>query len=503
MRDSQKIKNNLIVGILGQAVALLLGILLPRLVITSYGSEMNGLLSSITNIYAYIALVEAGVAAASCQALYKPIAANDRGRMNAILAATNRYYHRTGCIYLVLILAFSMIYPLLIHSEIPFFTVLLVILFNGLGNVINYFFHGKYLILLRADGKNYVRTGVELVTNTLKQIIIIIFIKLDYNVVYVQFAAMLVSFAQMVYITCYIKKYYYWIDFSVTPDELSISQSKNVIVHEINYMITSNVDTIILTIFKTLNMVSVYSLYNLLFSAINRLLRVVRDSLEFKIAHLFHEDRDRFQDVFSVFEVYYITLSFAVFSVTNYFVLPFISLYTRDVSDAEYIIPILPLLFVLINLLSAGRYPSEAMVHIAGHFKQTQNSAAIETVINVVTSIVLVQFFGIAGVLLGTIISMLYRTGYLIRYVNRNIIYRKSGNTYLCWGVNLVLFLFTVVVNRTITVCLDSYYSIFLFCIPYAVCTVVLYFSVVSLVMKRTAHVLWEMGKSCFERKIP
>ena len=249
MTSGQKIKKNLIIGTLGQLIALVLGILLPKLVITSYGSEVNGLLSSVTNIYAYIALVEAGVAAASCQALYKPIAENDRERMNAVLSATNLYYHKTGYIYLGLIIAFAVIYPMLITTEIPFFTIVLVILFNGLGNVVNYFFHGKYLILLKADGKNYVRTGMELVTNTSKHLIKIVFIKLGYNVLYVQFVAMLVSFAQMVYITYYIKKHYGWLDLSVAPAKQSISQSKNVFVHEINYLITSNVDTVLLTVF--------------------------------------------------------------------------------------------------------------------------------------------------------------------------------------------------------------------------------------------------------------
>lgn len=499
MTSGKKIKKNLIVGTLGQLIALILGIQLPKLLITSYGSEVNGLLSSVTNIYAYIALVEAGIAAASCQALYKPITENDHKRMNAVLSATNHYYHRTGYIYLILIVVFSAVYPLLINTEIPFITVVLVILFNGLGNVINYFFHGKYLILLKADGKNYVRTGLELATNTLKQVIKIVFIKLGYDVVYVQFAAMLVSLVQMIYITYYINKNYPWIDFSVTPDKESISQSKNVVVHEINYMITSNVDTVILTVFKTLKLVSIYSLYNLLFETINRLLRVVRDSLEFKIAHLYHEDSATFQDVFSVFEVYYITLSFAVFSVANYFILPFVELYTKNVSDAQYILPLLPLLFVLINLLSAGRYPSDAMIHIAGHFKQTQKSAIIETIINISTSVVLVQYVGIAGVLLGTVISSFYRTNYLIYYVNKNIICRNSKNTYLCWGVNLLLFICSIAVNRNITVNLNSYVSIFLFCIPYSICTAVLYFGVVSLVMKRTTGIMWSMCKGWYQ----
>jgi hypothetical protein len=137
---------------------------------TSYGSEVNGLISSVTNIYACIAIVEAGVTAASCQALYKPFSEHKRNDINAILAATHKYFHKTGLIYLGAIIAFSTIYPILIHSEIPYYVVVAVILFSGIGNVINYFFHGKYLILLKADGKNYVRTVVETFTNATKHI---------------------------------------------------------------------------------------------------------------------------------------------------------------------------------------------------------------------------------------------------------------------------------------------------------------------------------------------
>lgn len=500
MNTGQKIKRNLLVGIGGQIVALVLGILLPRLIITSYGSEINGLLSSVTNIYAYIALVEAGVAAASSQALYKPIAENNREQINAVLSATNQYYKKSGFVYLVLVFLFSLGYPLIIESEIPFATIFMVIFFNGIGNVINYFFHGKYLILLKADGKQYVRTGLNLLTNTLKQIIKIAFIKFGYNVVFVQFAAMLASFAQMIYITYYINRYYGWVDIHVKPDRQSISQSKNVVVHEINYMITSNVDTILLTAFKTLKIVSVYSLYNLLFGTVDRLLRVVRDSVEFKIAHLYHTNKAKFQEVFYAFEVYYITLVFSVFSVVNYFVLPFISIYTKDVSDIEYVIPLISFLFVFIALLSAGRYPSDAMVHIAGHFKQTQNSAIIETVINIISSIILVQIAGIEGVLLGTIISSLYRTNYLIHYVNKNIIFRSSKATYICWGLNLMIFVISLAVNQAICVNLDSYASIFLFCIPYGLCSIILYFGIISLVMIRNVRIIWHILKLWYSR---
>ena len=495
MRDGKKIQYNLIMGIAGQVIALVLGIVLPKLVITSYGSEVNGLLSSVTNIYSYIALVEAGVAAASCQALYKAIARRNCDEINSVLAATNRYYHRSGMIYFGCIIAFSIIYPLLVRTEIPYHTVVLVILFNGIGNVVNYFFHGKYLILLKADGKNFVRTGLETFTNALKQVSKIVLIALGFDVIFVQLIAMLTSFAQMLYITYYIKKHYSWIDLKVEPNTAAISQSKNVIAHEVNYLITSNVDTVLLTLFKSLKLVSVYSLYHLLFETVNRLLRSVRDALEFKIAHTFHNDKPTFLKMFRAFEVYYITFAFVVFSVANYFVLPFLTLYTREVTDINYIDPVYPILFVLINLLSAGRYPSDAMIHIAGHFRQTQNSAVAETVINIVTSVVLVQRFGIVGVLLGTIISSLYRTNYLIIYVNKNIIGRSMREIYLCWGINFVVFLLTVFINRFIILNLSSYVRIFAFCVPYTAAIAVIYFVVVSVCMPQNFRYLLSIIK--------
>lgn len=478
MKDGKKIKNNLLFGIGGQLLTMLLGVLVPKLVLNNYGSEINGLLSSVTNIYACIALVEAGVAAASCQALYKAFAKNKRDAVNAVLSAANGYYHRAGMVYSVLIVAFSLLYPLLVNSEIPFFTVFLVILFNGLGNVVNFFFHGKYLFLLKADGKNYVRSGVELFTNAAKHLSKIILIALGFDVVFVQFAAMLVSFAQMIYITYYIKKNYSWIDLSVEPDYDALSQNKNVLVHDINFLITTNVDTVLLTVFSTLKLVSVYSLYNLIYNMVSRVLHTVNEALEFKIAYAYHTDRKLFLQTFKAYETYFIAFSFALYTVMNYFAMPFMALYTAGVEDIDYLMPYLPLVFALSNLLAVGKYPLLSMVYISNRFKQTQYSAIIESVINITVSIVLIQFFGIYGALLGTVASALYRAVDLIFYANKKIIERSVFSSLKCWILNFAVFALINYFNRYIIFDLSSYGKLILYCIPYALGAFALYFIV-------------------------
>ncbi len=500
MNDTKKFKKNLTLGIASHIFAIILGVVVPKLVLENYGSEINGLLSSVTNIYAYIAIVEAGVAAASCQALYKSIANQNQEQTNAILSATNKYYHRTGYIYLGLVVLFSVLYPILIKSNIPYHTIVLIILFNGFGNVVNYFFHGKYLILLKADGKNYIRTGLEMFTNVFKQVSKIVLIMFGFDVLFVQFIAMFASFIQMFYITYYMKKHYSWIDLSVKPDADSISSSKYVFAHEINYLITSNVDTVLLTIFSTLKKVSVYSIYNLLFGMINRVLRTLKDSIEFKIAYVFHKDKEHFLKIFKAFEVYYITLSFALFTVANYFILPFLSLYTKEVTDIGYTDKYLPFLFVMVNLLSAGRYSLDIAVYIAGHFKETRNSAITETVINILVSIVLLQFYDIYGVLVGTIISSLYRINYLILYVNKNIVKRSSFVTYKSWLINFVIYALLIWVNRFIIVVLDSYIKLFLFCIPYTIGVFILYFTVISISEPQSFRFVFSIVKKMIKK---
>ena len=74
----KKSLTNIAVGVFTQGCTLLLGILIPRLFILGYGSEINGLMSTINQFFGYAALLEAGVGLATMQALYKPLAFDDR-----------------------------------------------------------------------------------------------------------------------------------------------------------------------------------------------------------------------------------------------------------------------------------------------------------------------------------------------------------------------------------------------------------------------------------------
>ena len=118
MNKSRGVKN-ILFGLLSQIITLFLGLVIPRLVLVNLGSESNGLLNAIANVLSYMSLLEAGVGTATLQALYKPIAQNDRDGISRIMSATNYFYRRTGTIYFALMSVIAIAFTFLIDSEIP------------------------------------------------------------------------------------------------------------------------------------------------------------------------------------------------------------------------------------------------------------------------------------------------------------------------------------------------------------------------------------------------
>ena len=105
-KDS-RIKNNLVSSLVYQFVLITLSFLLPRLYLENFGSEVNGVLSTIKQIFTYMCLLEAGVGLATTSALYKRVGERDYKGASSVLSATNTYYIKTGIIYLVIVLIVS------------------------------------------------------------------------------------------------------------------------------------------------------------------------------------------------------------------------------------------------------------------------------------------------------------------------------------------------------------------------------------------------------------
>ncbi|TWD97410.1 O-antigen/teichoic acid export membrane protein [Neobacillus bataviensis] len=477
---------NLLVGLGSQIITIVLGIFIPRLILVHFGSEVNGLLTSITQIIVYFTLLEAGVGAASLQALYKPVANGEKNSINEILAATSSYYKKTGIFYFFAVIALAVIYPLVINSSINKVTIMVVILFTGLGGAVNYYYQGKYRILLTAEGKSYIVTSITTIITIVSNLAKIVLLYLGYDIIIVQASFFIITLVQVIVYHLYISRNYKWIDLSVNPNFGSISQKNSVLVHQFSSLIFNNTDVLILTIFTNLKVVSVYVMFNMLFSIIDNLVTTVSGSITFVLGQTFHDSKEKFLKLFDAYEVYFMALVFSLFTVTYILVLPFMRLYTAGIHDINYIDKWLPILFVSIKLLVYARSSCNNVINIAGHFKKTQYRSIFESAINLVGSLLFVNLFGIYGVLLGTLLAVLYRSTDIVIYANKTILGRSPWRTAKRWLFNAILFLIIIFITHSMKINPTSYLTVFVYAVVLTIILSFIYFFTNSLLERET-----------------
>lgn len=433
---------NIFAGIISQFVILLLGLLLPRLFLVRFGSEINGFVNSITQFFSYFTLFEAGVGTATLQALYGPAARGEKQKMSAILAAASRFYHRTGICYLGGVAVLAVVYPLFVSAnDLSFSTMALVILLQGGGGAISYLFQGKYLILMRAEGKNYLISLVVTVVNVAINGGRILLMLLGASLVAVQACFFAVNVAQMLFYQWYLKKNYGWLDVGASPDFAAISQKESVLVHQFSTLVFNNTDVILLTALSgDLKIVSVYTIYNMIVSMCRVLLNQINEGVAFRLGQMYQTDRERYKRYHNYYELFNMAAGFSLFSAAYVLLVPFIRLYTAGVGDINYLQPYLPLLFVLVQLIATSRQTSSYLIDFAGHFKNTKWRSLLETGINLGISILLIPGWGIYGVLVGTIAALFYRANDMVLYSYKYILKEKPFRIYRRWVVHYLTF---------------------------------------------------------------
>ena len=109
-------------------------------------------------------------------------------------------------------------------------------------------------------------------------------------------------------------------------------------------------------------------------------------------------------------------------SISILLILSFVRIYTAGINDINYLDYIVAFIFSFNLILECSRGASLAAANIAGKAPETTSHYIAEAAINLSTSLVLVPFLGIRGVLLGTSLAGIYRTTDSIIYTNRHVL---------------------------------------------------------------------------------
>lgn len=457
MKMLKNVLKNSLSSILLQVITFIFGMILPRLFIKTYGSTMNGLVSSINQIVSYLALLEAGLSIASLQALFKPTNENDWDSINSILSATKKYYRNIAIVFLILTIIISLLYPFFINEKVDYiFTVELVVIL-AMGNLVNYFFYTTESIFLKSQLKQYVVVFVQLGYIVVSKLIQIILINYNIDLRIVYSVIPIIAIFRSVVLRGYIFFYYEKITYKAVPNYNALSKRSNALIHQISGLIVNNTDIIVLTIFTNLKVVSIYTIYNLLFSAMNQVISMtVTESVFPFFGKIIVDNKNKkiLRNSYKLFELIYIVLLTVILCTLSFVLLDFIELYTMGL-DVNYVDDTLAVLFICTCFFNNVKMPGVLLINAKGHFKETQNRSILEACINIISSLILVRYLGIYGVLLGTIIAFLYRVFDICIYSNKYILCQSAKctikNIFLSASIIIVSLFLSNLFNITLT----------------------------------------------------
>lgn len=460
--DKLKIKKNIIVGLGGQTIAIVLGIIIPRIFITSYGSDVNGLLSTITQIFSYMALLEAGIGAAAQNALYKPFKDNNIDKISEIASAAQCYFRKFTLIYALGVILLALLLPFVIKSDVASLTISLIVIFEGMSGVFSFYFIETKNIIINVDGKSYINNTINLVIKILGYLVKIIMASFGMNILILQFSYFVIVLLKVLFYRIYFRKRYYWIKLGKTDKSIKLKDRNAYILTEVCWTIFSSTDMIVLSMFVSTKLSSVYGVYNMIFSNISLVLNSVYMSLVYLLGYSYQDNIEKYRKIHDAFNSIFIGIITILMSVCYILTIPFITLYTNGIKDANYIYTLLPMMFGLMQILSWSRYVSGNLTGLAGYAKQTSLISLFEAVTNLSLSIILVKKLGIIGVTLASVIALPVKVIWCTYVSDKKVMHRSYFKSYSIIGVNLLFYFAVAFISKYYHLVIYSYGKFFL-----------------------------------------
>ena len=123
-----------------QLISVAAGLIIPRLILTYYGSETNGLIQSITQFLGIIGFLDLGIGQVYRSSLYSPLAEKDTEQISALTSAASRFYRGVAYALLFYVLILILLYPNLVECKFDLGYTSSMIAVLAIGSFSQYYF---------------------------------------------------------------------------------------------------------------------------------------------------------------------------------------------------------------------------------------------------------------------------------------------------------------------------------------------------------------------------
>lgn len=417
------------INLLFYFITLVLSFFSRKIFLDTLGADFIGLIGTLQNLLGFLNLAELGIGTAIGYVLYKPIFEKDHTQINEIISVFGYLYLRIGQLILLVGFILACFIPLIFSKtgfslEVIFFAYFVFLTSSLIGYFANY-----KETLLGADQKNYVITAyfqTSMIIKTLLQMFISYYTKNYYYWIAIE---LVFGFIFSFILNWKINQVYPWLSSNIKLGKSLLKKypevikyTKQLFVHRIASFVQSQTTPLLIYAFVSLKIVAFYGNYTVIISKLALLINNVLDGTGAGVGNLIAEGNK-----YNIKKVFWELMAFRYFIggilvfCLYYLTEPFISLWLGQ----EYILSQTVLILILCNTyLSQTRGATDLFLFGYGLFSDTW-APCVEAIISLVMSIVGGYFWGLPGVLLGTIVSLFLIVGLWKPY----FLYRKGFKT--------------------------------------------------------------------------
>lgn len=441
MNNESRTKNsvrNIIFSVLAYLIQMVLGFFVRRYFIFYFNEQYLGLNSLFTNIISVLSLAEMGIGSAIVFAMFKPMAEGDKDKTRSLLNFYKKCYFTIGCVVLVLGLC---IVPFMNYFkskapniDVNLYLVYFIFLFNS---VVTYFCaHRKALLYTsqRQDIESKINICASLMQSVL-QLIIIVFLKNYYLYLLAVGCTNIINNLIVYNITN--KQYKEIIYGPIIQLDVDARKkiNKNVyamLLHKIGGVIVFGTDSILIYLMIGASELGIYSNYVLITTYVGMLfslyISAISGSIGNSIASQSVEDNVKLFKKLNMLHFYIITFcTVCIFVLAN----PFINTILIKDKSVSLIFDTKTVLIICLSFyLTKSRNMVSEFKQCVGLFYQDRFKPICEALINLIVSIILAKFWGIIGIILGTIASTIFAPLWVEPYVLNKYYLKQSTVKY-------------------------------------------------------------------------
>lgn len=411
-------------------------------IIKLYGPEINSISQTASQIFTYFTLFESGLNSAYLFKMYEPMRSRKYKRINSLYMGLSISLKKISIRMLIILLPVSLLYCSFIDIKMTSYqTAVLIMVLMGVRFIIPYYISLAKKTLLIIHELKYMVDAIDSIINiviVMMELILITVFKC--HIIWTLCCGILVTlFSGMIYLYLIKRSCKESVGNDVRPSFDAEDMTKDIIVHQIGGLSNNNIDTLILSIYDLLS-VTAYQAYNTIIlypiQFLNRISETFRASFGLKLLTDKKEAYTLFQELMTV----HILAAMVLLPVFLNSVDSFVYLWIGE----EYILSDVDVfLFSLILLHRILINPVYIIRDGKGLYHESKWYTVVQSIINLILSVILVKPLGITGLLIGTLIP----TYLFCAPCNYYLVYKKVFEKKLVIYIDIVFIFISVLIS--------------------------------------------------------